>query len=64
MPGGVAVIVSPYSWLEEYTPQAQWLGGVVRGGDSVHSAPELAAIMVRRLRSVCCTGMHCTRAPR
>jgi len=26
-PGGVAVLVSPYSWLEEYTDQDKWLGG-------------------------------------
>jgi putative 4-mercaptohistidine N1-methyltranferase len=36
---GVAVVISPYSWLTEYTPQERWLGGVVRGGDAVHSAP-------------------------
>ena len=45
MPGGVAVIISPYSWLEEYTAQEHWLGGVVRGGDSVSSAPALAEAM-------------------
>lgn len=45
MPGGVAVIVSPYSWLEEYTAQEHWLGGVVRGGDSVASAPALQEAM-------------------
>jgi len=45
VPGGVAVIVSPYSWLEEYTPQEHWLGGVVRGGDSVASAPALQEAM-------------------
>lgn len=44
-PGGVAVLVSPYSWLEEYTPRHKWLGGVVRGGDSVHSAEALKARM-------------------
>merc|ERR1711920_875788 len=26
-PGGILVLVSPYSWLEEYTPQEKWLGG-------------------------------------
>mmetsp|Transcript_13251 Transcript_13251/g.45847 ORF Transcript_13251/g.45847 Transcript_13251/m.45847 type:complete len:290 (-) Transcript_13251:133-1002(-) len=33
-PGGVAVLVSPYSWLEEYTPRARWLGGADGKGDS------------------------------
>ena len=26
--GGVVVIVTPYSWLDEYTPRNKWLGGV------------------------------------
>jgi len=26
-PGGVAVLVSPYSWLEAWTPKSKWLGG-------------------------------------
>mgnify|MGYP002636846466 CR=1 FL=1 len=25
--GGIFVLVSPYSWLEEYTPVDRWLGG-------------------------------------
>ena len=24
---GVLLIASPYTWLEEYTPKAEWLGG-------------------------------------
>ena len=27
LPGGLLVITSPYTWLEEYTPKAKWLGG-------------------------------------
>ena len=26
-PGGLAVIVSPYTWMEEHTPKSTWLGG-------------------------------------
>jgi len=38
-PGGVLVLVSPYSWLEQWTPRDQWLGGFYRdelstGGDA------------------------------
>lgn len=25
--GGVVVLISPYSWLEEYTPREKWIGG-------------------------------------
>ena len=27
LPGGLLVITSPYTWLEEYTPKDKWLGG-------------------------------------
>lgn len=27
-PGGLLVLVSPYSWLEEYTPVSEWVGAV------------------------------------
>jgi 5-histidylcysteine sulfoxide synthase/putative 4-mercaptohistidine N1-methyltranferase len=27
LPGGLLVITSPYTWLEDYTPKAKWLGG-------------------------------------
>ena len=26
-PGGILVLASPYTWLEEYTPRERWLGG-------------------------------------
>jgi len=26
-PGGVLVITSPYTWLEEFTKKENWLGG-------------------------------------
>ena len=34
-PGGVAVLTSPYTWLEEFTPRDQWLGG---GGEETFQA--------------------------
>ena len=27
LPGGLLVLASPYTWLEEYTPRDKWLGG-------------------------------------
>ena len=27
LPGGLLVITSPYTWLEEYTEKNKWLGG-------------------------------------
>lgn len=31
--GGVLVITSPYTWLNEHTPRPQWLGGFKRDGE-------------------------------
>jgi 5-histidylcysteine sulfoxide synthase/putative 4-mercaptohistidine N1-methyltranferase len=27
LPGGLLVLTSPYTWLEEYTPKEKWIGG-------------------------------------
>jgi 5-histidylcysteine sulfoxide synthase/putative 4-mercaptohistidine N1-methyltranferase len=32
-PGGVLVITSPYTWLEEFTKKEHWLGGFRQGGE-------------------------------
>ena len=34
-PGGQLVITSPYTWLEEFTPAENWLGGFASGGEHV-----------------------------
>lgn len=31
-PGGQLILTSPYTWLEEYTPRENWLGGRVVSG--------------------------------
>jgi len=33
-PGGLLLIASPYTWLEEHTPREEWLGGFKRDGES------------------------------
>mmetsp|Transcript_47601 Transcript_47601/g.126228 ORF Transcript_47601/g.126228 Transcript_47601/m.126228 type:complete len:278 (-) Transcript_47601:12-845(-) len=43
--GGVFVIISPYSWLKEYTDQSQWIGGYDGEGGPVWSADRLRAIL-------------------
>jgi putative 4-mercaptohistidine N1-methyltranferase len=32
VPGGLLVITSPYTWLEDYTPRDRWLGGRLEQG--------------------------------
>ncbi|MBU5611882.1 5-histidylcysteine sulfoxide synthase [Geomonas azotofigens] len=34
-PGGLLVLVSPYTWLEEYTKKEEWLGGYREAGEPV-----------------------------
>ncbi len=34
-PGGIAVLVSPYSWLAAWTPRDKWLGGFYDKDDKV-----------------------------
>jgi putative 4-mercaptohistidine N1-methyltranferase len=41
-PGGVLVITSPYTWLEEYTPKAKWLGGRREAGEPLSTFDGLA----------------------
>lgn len=42
-PGGLLVILSPYTWLEEFTPKEKWLGGRKVDGESVTTLAALRA---------------------
>jgi 5-histidylcysteine sulfoxide synthase/putative 4-mercaptohistidine N1-methyltranferase len=42
LPGGLLVITSPYTWLEEYTPKEKWLGGRREHGEPLTTLPGLA----------------------
>ena len=33
--GGILMITSPYTWLEEHTPREEWLGGFKKDGENV-----------------------------
>lgn len=44
-PGGQLIITSPYTWLEEFTPRANWLGGFVRDGRPVTTRAGLEAAL-------------------
>lgn len=54
---GQLLITSPYTWLEEYTPRAHWLGGFLRDQYPVRAryslerilAPEFDLVKVRNL---------------
>jgi hypothetical protein len=45
-PGGILVLTSPFTWLEEYTAKAKWVGGCVdESGAVVRCADALKATM-------------------
>ena len=45
--GGILVMVTPFSWLEEYTPRNNWLGGIYDPvtGEPLRSQDHLQSIM-------------------
>ena len=44
-PGGVLVVMSPYTWLEQFTPVDAWLGGYEQEGIPVFSPEGLRAAL-------------------
>ena len=45
--GGQLIIMSPYTWLEEFTPRANWLGGLERDGRRVTTRDGLEAALAQ-----------------
>jgi putative 4-mercaptohistidine N1-methyltranferase len=46
-PGGQLIITSPYTWLLEFTPSSNWLGGVERGGERISTLDGLREALDR-----------------
>ncbi len=44
-PGGQLVIMSPYTWLEDFTPRENWLGGFEQEGKPVTTRAGLIAAL-------------------
>jgi putative 4-mercaptohistidine N1-methyltranferase len=44
-PGGLLVLTSPYTWLEEYTKKEEWLGGYRKAGEPAWSLDGLKAVL-------------------
>ena len=49
-PGGLLVLASPYTWLEEHTPREEWIGGFKRDGENVTTQDGLKAILGAHFR--------------
>lgn len=43
LPGGLLMIASPYTWLEEHTPKSEWIGGYKKNGENVTTLDGLKA---------------------
>lgn len=44
-PGGVLLLSSPYTWLEEYTPKENWLGGIRENGEALTTYQTLQRLL-------------------
>jgi len=47
-PGGLLVITSPYTWLEEFTPRDKWIGGKKVDGENLTTLEGLRASLEDR----------------
>lgn len=47
---GLLAITSPYTWLAEYTPRENWLGGYVEDGKPVRASDRLGELLSPRFR--------------
>ena len=50
--GGLLVITSPYTWLEEYTKKEEWLGGYREAGEPIWSLEGLKETLAPHFRIV------------
>ncbi|MCQ8896395.1 5-histidylcysteine sulfoxide synthase [Limnobacter humi] len=51
-PGGLLVLASPYTWMEDYTPRAEWIGGFKKDGESYTTLDGLKDILGSRFELV------------
>lgn len=43
--GGVLMLTSPYTWLEEHTPREEWIGGYKQDGENVSTLDGLKTVL-------------------
>ena len=51
-PNGLLILSSPYTWLEEYTPKEQWIGGYKRDGENFSTLDGLREILEKEFKLV------------
>ncbi|MGI9273304.1 MAG: 5-histidylcysteine sulfoxide synthase [Endozoicomonas sp.] len=51
-PGGLLILTSPYTWLEEYTPKNKWLGGYRENGEVLDTHTGLKRVLANNFDEV------------
>ncbi|MEB3196586.1 MAG: 5-histidylcysteine sulfoxide synthase [Candidatus Sericytochromatia bacterium] len=51
-PGGLLMLTTPYTWLAEFTPKAEWLGGVSHEGVARTGAEGVAQVLADHFERV------------
>jgi len=51
-PGGILLLASPYTWLEEHTPRADWIGGYKKDGERVTTLEGLQELLSPHFRRI------------
>jgi 5-histidylcysteine sulfoxide synthase/putative 4-mercaptohistidine N1-methyltranferase len=51
--GGLLMLTSPYTWLEEYTPKANWLGGIRENGEALSTHQALQRLLAAEFEELC-----------
>jgi 5-histidylcysteine sulfoxide synthase/putative 4-mercaptohistidine N1-methyltranferase len=49
-PGGILLVASPYTWLEEHTPRQDWVGGYKKDGENFTTLDGLKAMLGKHFR--------------
>jgi hypothetical protein len=49
-PGGILLIASPYTWLEEHTKSEEWIGGFKKNAESFTTLDGLKEILGQHFR--------------
>lgn len=50
--GGILLIASPYTWLEEHTPRDEWIGGLKKDGENFGTLDGLKEILGEHFRLI------------
>lgn len=51
-PGGILMIASPYTWLEDHTPREEWIGGFKQSGENLTTLDGLKAALGAHFRLI------------